>query len=104
MLHNWLEQVFRFAQLGQLRLNRTEMKKIAVLLADDHTVVRQGLRVLLEAEEDIEVVAEAENGRAAVQLAKEFRPDVVVLDVAMPLLNGLEATRQILRDVPRSKV
>jgi DNA-binding NarL/FixJ family response regulator len=81
------------------------MKKIiTVLLADDHTVVRQGLRVLLEAENDIKVVAEAENGRQAVQLAKRHRPDVVVLDVAMPLLNGLEATRQIIRDAPQSKV
>lgn len=80
------------------------MKKITVLLADDHTVVRQGLRLLLEAEEDIKVVGEAENGRQAVQLAKKLQPNVVVLDVAIPLLNGLEATRQITRDVPSSKV
>jgi len=80
------------------------MKKITVLLADDHTVVRQGLRVLLEAEHDIKVVAEAENGRQAVQLAKRHKPDVVVMDVAMPLLNGLEATRQITKDAPHSKV
>lgn len=79
-------------------------KRINVLLADDHTVVRQGLRLLLEAEPDICVVGEAENGRAAVQLAKKLLPDVVVLDVAMPLLNGLEATRQIARDVPTAKV
>lgn len=80
------------------------MKKITVLLADDHTVVRQGLRLLLEAEEDIKVVGEAENGRQAVQLAKKLQPNVIVLDVAMPLLNGLEATRQITREVPESKV
>ena len=80
------------------------MKRITVLLADDHTVVRKGLRLLLEAEEDIEVVGEAENGRQAVQLAKKLRPQVVVLDVAMPLLNGLEATRQITRHVPLTKV
>jgi DNA-binding NarL/FixJ family response regulator len=80
------------------------MKSITVLLADDHTVVRQGLRLLLEAEADIQVVGEAENGRQAVQLARKLRPGVVVLDVAMPLLNGLEATRQITRDLPGAKI
>ena len=80
------------------------LKKINVLLADDHTVVRQGLRALLEAEADIRVVGEAENGRQAVMLTKKLLPDVIVLDVAMPLLNGLEATRQITRDVPATKV
>src|SRR6266550_8022141 len=80
------------------------MHKIKVLLADDHTIVRQGFRALLQAEEDIAIVGEAETGRQAVQLAKKLRPDVVVMDIAMPLLNGLEATRQILRDVPSSKV
>jgi DNA-binding NarL/FixJ family response regulator len=80
------------------------MKKISVLLVDDHTVVRQGLRALLKAEEDMEVVGEAENGRQAVILAKKTPPDVVVMDVAMPMLNGLEATRQILKGVPGTKV
>jgi len=80
------------------------MKKISVLLVDDHTVVRQGLRVLLSAEEDIEVIGEAENGRQAVAAARKTPPDVVVMDVAMPLLNGLEATRQILRITPTTKV
>src|SRR6266516_1566374 len=80
------------------------MRKIAVLLVDDHAVVRQGLRALLAAEEDMEVVGEAENGRQAVTLAKQTSPDVVVMDVAMPLLNGLEATRQILKQVPAAKV
>lgn len=80
------------------------MKKIAVLLVDDHTVVRQGLRALLSSEEDIEVVGEAENGRQAVMAVRKTPPDVVVMDVAMPLLNGLEATRQILRMVPTAKV
>src|SRR5438105_2134837 len=79
-------------------------QKITVLLADDHTVVRQGLRVLLEAEPDLAVVAEAETGRRAVQLAKKFSPEVVVMDIAMPLLNGLEATRQILREIPSTRV
>jgi DNA-binding NarL/FixJ family response regulator len=80
------------------------MQKITVLLADDHTVVRQGLRALLEAEEDITVVGEAENGRQAVQMVKRLQPDVVVVDIAMPQLNGLEATRQISRDNPKSHV
>ena len=80
------------------------MKKIAVMIVDDHTVVRQGLRALLSSETDIEVVGEAEDGRQAVTLARQITPDVVVMDVAMPLLNGLEATRQISRSVPSAKV
>ena len=80
------------------------MDKIKVLLVDDHTVVRQGLRVLLEAEQDITIVAEADNGRQAVQLTKKHLPDVVVMDIAMPMLNGLEATRQIIREAPTAKV
>jgi DNA-binding NarL/FixJ family response regulator len=80
------------------------MKKISVLLVDDHTVVRQGLRALLNSEEDIDVIGEAENGRQAVMLARKTPPDVVVMDVAMPLLNGLEATRQILKISPSTKV
>ena len=80
------------------------MKRIAVLLVDDHTVVRQGLRALLESEGDLKVVGEAENGRQAVRLAKKLLPDVVVMDVAMPVLNGIEATRQIAKDLPSTKV
>jgi DNA-binding NarL/FixJ family response regulator len=80
------------------------MKRIAVLLADDHTVVRQGLRALLESEGDMSVVGEAENGRQAVMLTKKTLPDVVVMDVAMPVLNGIEATRQIARQTPSTKV
>jgi DNA-binding NarL/FixJ family response regulator len=80
------------------------MKKIAVLLVDDHTVVRQGLRALLSSEEDIEVIGEAENGRQAVMAVRKTPPDGVVMDVAIPLLNGLEATRQVLRCVPSAKV
>src|SRR5437867_6650267 len=80
------------------------MQKITILLADDHTLVRQGFRALLEAERDIAIVGEAGTGRQAVQLAKKLRPDVVVMDIAMPLLNGLEATRQIIKEVPSSKV
>ena len=80
------------------------MKRITVLLAEDHMIVREGLRALLEAEGDIEVVGEAETGRQAVQLTKKLRPAVVVMDIAMPLLNGLEATRQIRKAVPATKV
>lgn len=80
------------------------MKRITVLLAEDHQVVRQGFRSLLEHERDIEVVGEAETGREAVQLTRKLRPAVVVMDIAMPLLNGLEATRQIRKDFPDTKV
>jgi len=80
------------------------MQKITVLLADDHTVVRQGLRALLAAEEDIEIIGEAESGRQAVVMAKKLMPNVVVMDIAMPLLNGLEAKRQITKAIPEIKV
>jgi len=80
------------------------MAKITVMLADDHTVVRQGLRALLEAEVDMSVVGEAENGHQAVQLAKRLQPDVVVMDIGMPWLNGLEATRQITKESLKCKV
>jgi len=80
------------------------MKKIAVLIVDDHTVVRQGLRALLSVQEDIEVVGEAENGRQAVRLAAKTMPDIVIMDIVMPLMNGLEGTRQILDCVPKAKV
>jgi DNA-binding NarL/FixJ family response regulator len=83
---------------------RPNMRKIRVVLADDHTVVRQGLRALLAAEEDIEIVGEAENGRQALQLVKKLLPDIVVMDIAMPVLNGIEATRQITRYIPSVKV
>ncbi len=80
------------------------MNKIKVLLADDHTVVRQGINSLLKAEADIEVVGEAENGRQAVQMAKTLAPDIVIMDIAMPQLNGLEATRQIIKEGIPTKV
>lgn len=78
--------------------------RITVLLADDHTVVLQGLRALLQTERDIEIVGEAVTGRQAVRLAKALKPDVVVMDIAMSQLNGLEATRQITRAVPSTHV
>jgi DNA-binding NarL/FixJ family response regulator len=80
------------------------MKRITVLLAEDHAIVREGVRKLLELEDDIEVVAEAENGRQAVAMVKKFRPAVVLMDIAMPLLNGLEATRKILKAVPNTRI
>ena len=80
------------------------MKRITVLLAEDHQLVREGLRSLLKHEGDIEVVGEAETGRQAVQLTRKLRPAVVVMDIAMPLLNGLEATRQIRKDNPATRV
>ena len=80
------------------------MKPITVLLAEDHTIVREGLRTLLEAEGDIRVVGEADTGRKAVELARKLRPDVVVMDIAMPVLNGMEATRQIIRAIPEARV
>lgn len=80
------------------------MTKIRVLLADDHTIVRDGIRSLLEDEEDMEVVAEAKDGREAVRLAQIEQPDVVLMDVVMPLLNGREATCQIKRENPQIHV
>jgi DNA-binding NarL/FixJ family response regulator len=80
------------------------MKKVTVLLAEDHQIVREGFRSLLKHERDIEVVGEAENGRQAITLVKKLRPAVVVMDIAMPLLNGLEATRQIRKEFPDTKV
>src|SRR5579862_1636128 len=80
------------------------MKKITVLLVDDHTVVRQGLRALLNQEEDIEVVGEAQNGREAVQMAAKTSPEIVIMDIVMPLLNGMEGTRQVLKVCPTAKV
>ena len=72
------------------------MKPIRILLADDHTVVRDGLRALLERESDMTVVAEAADGRECVQMAETEAPDVVVMDLAMPNMNGMEATRRLL--------
>ncbi|MCU0785371.1 MAG: response regulator transcription factor [Verrucomicrobia bacterium] len=80
------------------------MKRITVLLAEDHMVVREGFRKMLELEDDLEIVGEAEDGRQAVAMVKKLRPAVVLMDIAMPRLNGLEATRQVLKAVPATKV
>jgi DNA-binding NarL/FixJ family response regulator len=80
------------------------MPVLKVLIADDHEIVRQGLRSMLEAQRDCQVVGEAGDGRQAVTLTKELNPDVVILDIGMPTLNGLEATRQILKMRPQTKV
>jgi len=80
------------------------MKRIRILLVDDHAVVRQGFRMILSAQSDLEIVGEAGNGREAVELAATLRPDVVVMDVAMPELNGIEATRRLTADNPHIRV
>jgi DNA-binding NarL/FixJ family response regulator len=77
---------------------------IRIILADDHKIMREGLRALLEKQEDFEVAAEAENGLDAVQLAKKLRPHIVIMDIGMPGLNGIEATRQVTADVLTTKV
>jgi len=77
---------------------------IRVLLADDHQMVREGLRSLLEKESDFQVIGEAEEGRQAVHLVRKLQPDVVVMDITMPNLNGVEATRQIVSEYPDIKI
>jgi DNA-binding NarL/FixJ family response regulator len=78
--------------------------KIRIVLADDHTMVRQGLRALLEVEKDIEVVGEAQTGTQAIELAKSLKPTMVIMDFAMPQLNGLQALKQIHKDNPRCNI
>ena len=85
-------------------VNMTSTAKIRVLLADDHTLVRQGLRALLEREADIKVIGEATNGREAVRKAVALRPDVIVMDISMPRLNGIEATMRIRAEAPGTRV
>jgi DNA-binding NarL/FixJ family response regulator len=82
----------------------TPPKLITVLLAEDHAVVRQGLSALLNMDGHFQIVGEAKTGREAVTLAKSLRPDVILMDIAMPVLNGLEATRQILAAEPATKI
>lgn len=88
------------ANTSSLRASR----RIRILLVDDHAVIRQALRMLLEAQLELEVVGDVENGREAVQVSERLRPDVVLMDVVMPGLNGLEATRQIRKVSPSTRV
>src|SRR6266852_7658086 len=80
------------------------MNRLRVLVADDHEIVRRGLVSLIKSQPAWEVCGEAENGRQAVDMANQLLPSVVILDIGMPVLNGLEATRQILRDNPQTRV
>ncbi len=79
-------------------------KKTRILLADDHALVRQGFRMILASEDDFEVIGEATNGRDAVELCSTLKPDVVVMDVTMPELNGIESTRRIIEFLPRTRI
>ena len=79
-------------------------KQTRILLADDHGVVRNGFRMILAAQWDMEVVGEASNGRKAVEMAERLSPDVVVMDVTMPELNGIEAARQITKALPKTRI
>jgi two-component system, NarL family, response regulator NreC len=80
------------------------MKRIRILLADDHAVVRQGFKMILAEQPDMEIIGEAGNGREALALAESLKPDIVVMDVAMPELNGIEATRRMGESVPHARV
>lgn len=80
------------------------MNKLRILLAEDHETIRDGLKLLLNSQSDMEVVGEADNGRAALDLAEQFLPDVVVMDISMPELNGLQATQKLKEKCPRVKV
>jgi two-component system, NarL family, response regulator NreC len=80
------------------------MKRIRILLADDHAVVRQGFKMILAAQPDMEIVGEAGNGRETIELAEKLRPEVVVMDVSMPELNGIEATRRLASSTPHTRV
>ena len=79
-------------------------RKIRVLLADDHTILRKGVRMLLDSQPDLEVIGEAKTGREAIAEARRHQPDIVIMDVSMPELNGIEGTRQICDELPHTKV
>src|SRR4026209_507847 len=86
------------------RLNQVLSKKIRVLLADDHAILRKGVRMLIDSQPDLEVVGEAKTGREAIEEARKLKPDIVVMDVSMPELNGIEGTRQICDELTQTKV
>jgi len=77
---------------------------IKIMIADDHTIVRQGLARLLEDQPDLKIVGQATNGRIAIEKAQELRPDVIIMDIAMPLMNGIEAAKRIRKDLPNTKI
>lgn len=79
-------------------------KKIQVLLADDHAILRKGVKMLIDSQDDMEVVGEAKTGREAIEQAQSLNPDIVVMDISMPELNGIEGTRQICDTLPKTKV
>src|SRR3972149_1292884 len=79
-------------------------KKIRVLIAEDHAVVREGIRLILQSQPDMEVIGEAADGREALEKARELHPDIVLMDIGMPEMNGLEATRQIKRSLPETQI
>src|SRR5271165_641090 len=82
----------------------TKYMKIRILLADDHTILRAGLKMMLNAQPDMEVVGEAQDGRQALQEAQRLHPDIILMDITMPDMNGIEATRQIKKLIPEVKV
>jgi DNA-binding NarL/FixJ family response regulator len=87
-----------------MKIMKKDTAPIRILIADDHKIMREGLLSLLEKQQNMEVIAEAENGRKAVQLALAKRPDIVIMDISMPELNGIEATRQILAELSETRV
>ena len=89
---------------GEAVRPRKKGKKICVLLVDDHKIMRQGLASMLQFEADIQVIAEAEDGQKAVEMARRHKPDVVIMDVNMPVMDGIEATKIITREFPQIKV
>ena len=91
---------------GRKQTNQKGERRVSlkIVLADDHRIIREGLRALLEKQTDTDVIAEAEDGRTAVELSRKLRPDVVIMDITMPDLNGIEATRQIVNEPSDIKV
>jgi DNA-binding NarL/FixJ family response regulator len=77
---------------------------VRILIADDHTIVRQGLASLLNDQHDLKVVGQADNGRAAVDKTLELKPDIIIMDIAMPQMNGIEAVKRIKKKIPKAKV
>jgi len=108
MVYRAAPSYFQPAMMSLLPVDEPAMLKktdpITILLTDDQMIIRSGLRGLLEKEDDMLVVGEAENGQEAVNLAQKLKPDVVIMDLAMPVLSGLEATRQILELLPATKI